>query len=313
MQSSVTENRDKFIGGSDIPVIMGISPFKTRWQLLQEKAGFVKDEFKGNEYTAYGNAMEGKIRDYINSLLDENFVEGKHVIEGKTFGLFEDEESGIGIRCHTDGETTDTILEIKTTGGNVDELVYKVQLLFYMMWTGRTKGLLAIYTRPDNMSLVFDPNRLTMIDISLDAESELVERINTEVDKFREDLKAIKNNPFLSEEDLLPSDLIDISARVVAFEERLSAIKAEEKKIKAEKQKLYDAMVKSNIKKWETMNGYKITRVDEIPASEKEVVDFDSEKFEEENPEIYKKYCKTVTVKVSGKAGYVKITPPKEK
>ena len=30
----VSEDRDKYIGGSDIPVILGLSPFKTRWQLL---------------------------------------------------------------------------------------------------------------------------------------------------------------------------------------------------------------------------------------------------------------------------------------
>ena len=33
----VTKDRDKYIGGSDVPIIMGLSPFKTRWQLLREK------------------------------------------------------------------------------------------------------------------------------------------------------------------------------------------------------------------------------------------------------------------------------------
>ena len=41
----VAEGRDKYIGGSDIPVIMGLSPFKTRWQLLLEKAGLEESSF----------------------------------------------------------------------------------------------------------------------------------------------------------------------------------------------------------------------------------------------------------------------------
>ena len=66
MQTSVKEDRDKFIGGSDIPIIMNLSHFKTRWELLQQKAGLIEDDFKGNDYTDYGNIMEGYIRDYIN-------------------------------------------------------------------------------------------------------------------------------------------------------------------------------------------------------------------------------------------------------
>ena len=44
MQKSVKEDREKYIGGSDIPIIMGISPFKSRFDLLLEKA-----ELKDND------------------------------------------------------------------------------------------------------------------------------------------------------------------------------------------------------------------------------------------------------------------------
>ena len=63
MQISVKENRDLYIGGSDIPKIMGISTFQTRWELLQEKAGLLENSFEGNSYTEYGNKMEPKIRE----------------------------------------------------------------------------------------------------------------------------------------------------------------------------------------------------------------------------------------------------------
>ena len=62
----VSIDREKWIGGSDIPAIMGISPFTTRFDLLLFKAQLVESDFGGNEYTKYGQTMEPKIRDYIN-------------------------------------------------------------------------------------------------------------------------------------------------------------------------------------------------------------------------------------------------------
>ena len=94
-------DRYKYIGGSDIPIIMGLSHFKTRYDLLLEKAQLKDDNFEGNEYTEYGNVMEPKIRQYINTLFKRNFKEYK---------LIKDD-----IRCHFDGIDDDMILEIKTT------------------------------------------------------------------------------------------------------------------------------------------------------------------------------------------------------
>ena len=43
----VTKDRDKYVGGSDVPIIMGLSPFKTRFELAQEKAGIERVILKG--------------------------------------------------------------------------------------------------------------------------------------------------------------------------------------------------------------------------------------------------------------------------
>ena len=86
---AVTVDREKYIGGSDIPIIMGISPFKTRFDLLLEKAGLKENDFTGNEYTEYGNKLEPKIRDFINENREDKFEEGKYIEND--------------IRCHTDG------------------------------------------------------------------------------------------------------------------------------------------------------------------------------------------------------------------
>ena len=110
MQETVKQDRDKYIGGSDIPVIMNLSPFKSRFDLLLEKAGYKESDFEGNVYTEYGNKLEPKIREYINNelgLKKDPFVEGKHTREAEADEI-------IGVRIHTDGENDDGILEIKT-------------------------------------------------------------------------------------------------------------------------------------------------------------------------------------------------------
>lgn len=305
MQSSVTENRSNYLGGSDIAILMGISPFKTRWELLQEKAGLRAIEEVDNPYIRYGNTMESKIRDYINScnFATDPFVEGKHVEEGEP----------IGFREHTDGENSKAILEVKTTGGNIDFEVYIVQLLWYMHRTGKGVGVLAVYQRPEDMSEEFDKNKLLIQIIDIEQYGDLLNKIQNEVNRFIGDLLLLKDNPFLSEEDLLPQELVEVAQKVIALENRLAEIKAEEAKIKSDKQKLFEAMMDSNIKKWETINGYKITRVDPIEPSIKQVTEFDVEAFKADHTELYEEYRRTVDKPVSGKAGYVKITPPKEK
>lgn len=295
---AVTIDRDKYIGGSDIPIIMGISPFKTRFDLLLEKAGLKEDDFTGNEYTEYGNVLEPKIREYINTTYDKEFVEGKHY-------------NG-DIRIHTDGEDKDCILEIKTTSQiheNVDDYkVYLVQLLFYMQETKRKIGYLAVYERPSNFDENFDKDRLKVYGIYIGDYQDLLEQINKAVDQFRIDLAKVKENPLLSEEDLLPVDLTELSNKVVALENQLAEIKKIEAQLKDLKEQLKTAMEKAGTKTWETPNGTKITLV---PDGEDKVVrKFNEKLFKDNNLDLWDEYSEEVVQK--GKSGYVRITLPKE-
>lgn len=298
MQKSVKEDREKFVGGSEIAVIMGISPFKTRYELLLEKAGLKEDDFEGNQFTEYGNMMEEKIRNYINEKYDTAFVEGKH-IEGD-------------IRCHTDGENKDYILEIKTTSEiheNVDDYnTYLVQLLFYMYHTKRHLGMLAVYKRPEDFNEEFEKERLHIYSVKIEDYQELINKINNAVDQFRIDLQKLKENPFLTEEDLLPIDLTKISYEIIALENKLKEYKKMEQEQKELKEQLKKAMEEKGIKSWQTPNGAKITLVED--GKDKEVMKFNEKKFMEENQDIYNNYLETKIQK--GKNGYVLITLPKE-
>lgn len=309
MQETVKQDRDKYIGGSDIPVIMNLSPFKSRFDLLLEKAGYKEDTFEGNVYTEYGNTMESKIRDFINEITKvakNPFVEGKHIREAEA-------DEVIGVRIHTDGENEDHILEIKTTSQvyeNVNDYkIYLVQLLYYMVNTGKPYGLLAVYERPEDLSEEFDEYRLQLFEISLENYEDLCSEIGEALEKFIEDLKKVKDNPFITEEELLPTEIIDITARIVAFESQLDYLKSIEKKIKEDKTRLKDAMQACGVKSWTTPRGYKITL---IPDGEDKVEKkFNVNKLKEADPDTYNKYLEDTIV--NGRSGYVKITAPKIK
>lgn len=316
MQDSVKQDRDKFIGGSDLPAIMNLSPFKKRFDLLLEKAGYKEDEFTGNIYTEYGNALEPVIRDWVNASLPktEKFKEGKHTREAK-------DDEPIGVRIHTDGENDTTVLEIKTTSQVHEDVndykIYLVQLLYYMVLTGKDYGVLAVYERPEDISAEdispetkpeFNSDRLQVFNIAITEYEDLVKEIGEAVEHFVEDLKQVKANPFITEEELLPQEIPDITARIIAFESQLEYLKQVEKTVKAEKDKLKKAMQSCGIKSFKTPNGYRLTLVDDGEDSIKKV--FDETALKKALPDIYALYLKDKVVK--GKAGYVLITPPKK-
>ena len=269
MQNTVNVNRDRYIGGSDVPIIMGISPFKSRFRLLQEKALIVENEFEGNEYTKFGNELEPKIRNYINSGMDDcYFVEGKHYAGD--------------IRIHTDGEDefVENVLEIKTTSHIYDDVrkykVYLVQLLFYLDVLGWKEGLLAVYERPaqlDKFSYRFDATRLHLYPVNVADYEDLIEEIRREVDRFRIDLKRIKDNPFLTESDFFPDDVQELANELVKYEEQAKIIEESFYASKAViEKKLSDALQTNKLKKCTGFRGwtFSLTPKGNIKSSHKE-------------------------------------------
>ena len=186
-----------------------------------------------------------------------------------------------------------------------------MQLLFYMELYGVKNGILAVYSRPSDLNTEFNADLLQIYEIDIKQYKLLLEEINAEIGKFRADLERLRNNPLLSEQDFQPTELIAISKKVVMVENRIAELKKLEAEQKQVKQILYDAMVKHNVKSWETPNGIKITRVDAVEPTVEIATEFDEERFKEEQKGLYVMYMHNVEKKKSGKAGYVKVTLPK--
>lgn len=304
----VTVDRDKYIGGSDIPAIFGISPFKSRWQLLLEKAEPSKDRQSvvTSREIEYGNVMEPKIRAHINS----------NVSSIATF--YPDQKIDGDLRANVDGwDGYGIILEIKTTSliqKNVRNYKhYIIQLLFYMKVYGVEHGLLAVYRRPEDFNEEFDPHNLETHHIRLKDYEDWAEEIDYQLERFRVDLERVKENPLLTEQDLQPNEVIKAAQWVMSVEAQLEFFKNIEEEHKAAKIELKKAMEKHGIKRWITNNGTKITLV---PDGEETVSkELDLKALEADLPELFKDvedggYMKSKVKK--GRAGHVRITLPRK-
>ena len=295
---TIREDRDKYVGGSDIPAILNISPWKSRWDLLLEKADLKESDFEGNMYTEYGNVMEPKIREHINDIWKREYKPATKIAGD--------------LRGNTDGYDGTTVIEIKTTSRDgktpEDFKDYLVQLLFYMYLYKVNTGALAIYKRPEDFSEEFDEDALTTFIIKAEDYKEETARILAEIQIFRDDLDYLNDYPLSAEEDL-PSRhaLVPIINEIVTIEGRLMEFKELMDQYDKAKAELLSQMLEHNVKRWKTPSGILFTAV---PAGDTKIVSvFDESGFQEDYPELYKEYQLTKMKK--GKAAYVRITYPK--
>lgn len=305
---SVTQNRNKYLGGSDLPALFNVSPFKDCFTLAREKAGIIPAAFKGNEYTRYGQLLEPQIRDYINSIYELKFKENTNINED------------LRLRSNCDGLDKDAglLLEIKTNAGDKttyeDVYDYVLQMQMYMFQFDVEKGYLVQYKRPENFwsglnyetqhtddyfNQDFDPERISVMEIKRD--DKLIQQILSKAEKFWIDVERLKQNPEMNEQEFYFGDnLVEYNNtinKLSVLEKELNRLSEMEKEAKTQREILYGLMEKVGVKTIVT-DALMITKVN--PTTTKTI---DSKKLKEEMPEIAEQYTK-----VSNKKGYVKIT-----
>lgn len=308
---NVTIDRQKYVGGSDLPSILGFNQKygKSVYLFAKEKAGIIPNDFKGNEYTRYGQLMEPIIRDYINSEYNTNYLEDTIVDEVR------------GYRGNTDGIDRNAvykILEVKTFGENLDVDYYEPQCQFYMETFNVDSCILVGYKRPISFytgidydleyddfyfNTTFDENNLVIHQIKRDKKK--WEKIETQIFKFKETVRYLKENPDTTEmefnEMFYGSELITKSNELNIVENQLSLLKDLETKSKKIKEDIYKIMEEKDIISFETEN-IKITKVS---PTEYNTVSIDSNKLKEDYEDIYEKYK---VIKSTKRKGYVLIT-----
>lgn len=305
---SVTQNRNKYLGGSDLPALFNVSPFKDCFTLAREKAGVIPAAFKGNEYTRYGQLLEPQIRDYINSIYELKFKENTNI----------NEELGLRSNCDGLDKEAGLLLEIKTNAGDKttyeDVYDYILQMQMYMFQFNVEKGYLVQYKRPENFwsglnyetqytddyfNQNFDPERISVMEIKRD--DKLIQQILSKAEKFWIDVERLKQNPEMNEQEFYFGDNLveynDTINKLSVLEKELNRLSEMEKEAKTQREILYGLMEKVGVKTIVT-DALMITKVN--PTITKTI---DSKKLKEEMPEIAEQYTK-----ISNKKGYVKIT-----
>ena len=296
-KDTVTKDREKFIGGSDLAGIMGLSPFIDRWTLLQQKAGLKERDFFGNEYTRYGDELEPIVRDYINEKYCRDF-EPAVKIDGD-------------LRGNCDGLDEGGLLEIKTTSHVYDTLDgykgYLVQILFYMKIFNVQHAMLAVYHRNEDFSTDFDPSRLQVIPIDIKDHLDTMDEVEQAIEMFRKDLSELRENPLLCEEDFMPNEIVEVTNKIMELENQLAAYKQMEAELKEFKSKLKVAMEEYGIKTWRLYDNTKITLVPD--GEDKEVEEIDIKALQKDHPELFGEGSGYVKRKLKkGRSGYVRIT-----
>ena len=296
-KDTVTKDREKFIGGSDLAGIMGLSPFIDRWTLLQQKAGLKERDFFGNEYTRYGDELEPIVRDYINDKYCRDFEPAVKVAGD--------------LRGNCDGVDEGGLLEIKTTSHVYDTLDgykgYLVQILFYMKIFNVQHAMLAVYHRNEDFSTDFDPSRLQVIPIDIKDHLDTMDEVEQAIEMFRKDLSELRENPLLCEEDFMPNEIVEVTNKIMELENQLAAYKQMEAELKEFKAKLKAAMEEYGIKTWRLYDNTKITLVPD--GEDKEVEEIDLKALQKDHPELFGEGSGYVKRKLKkGRSGFVRIT-----
>lgn len=305
MQESVKQDRHLWVGGSDIPIILEISPFKKRFDLLLEKAQVSEQKEFTSPQIEYGNVMEEKIRNHINKGKRNKYVENK--VELNYYD--------VPVRYHADGFNGKCVLEVKTTSQIYGDLngykKYLVQLLFGMWVNKVDKGLLAVYERPEDYSEEFDESRLQLFEIKMKDHQELLEQILDEVKRFwLVDLPRVKENSFITEQELkpqLPKELADNMNALELIEEQMKGFEELQEQYEKIKKAIYNGMYEHSIKNWTLPSGMKITLVLPTEDTTKIVDKFNLEMFKNDYPDLYSAYMGKEEKVTKGKKGYIRI------
>lgn len=314
------------LGGSDIAVVFGVSPWKTPLELWMEKHGDIPVKKQDNEL----QLEMGHLLEPISAHLFSR-VTGQYVYEDKNLYQHPDYPwalANIDRRYYTeDGE--DAILECKCTSfykrEDWDEdkypYYYELQLRFYMAVLNINKGAFACFwgNNPDN-----DFKHPT-IERDLEIEKEIFERCQAFIDSLYEGVpptmegvksetaikalqriyekgdKALPTLEFGAKKGKLIKKISENDMKVKLLKKEIDEIETESEELKV---KIIEEMKEHEAATYTEPDGTVYTA--KYPTRSRTTVD--SKRLKEEEPDIYKEYQKTTYSRTFS----VKVTEPKK-
>jgi len=282
------EERRKGIGGSDVAAIMGLSPWKTAYQVYQEKRKEVED-WKGNEATDWGSRLEPVIRQWYSDTTgrsvkvpDKLLVHPKYPFMGASLDGFTDDGRVVEIKTARSGK------DWGEPGTNQIPDYYAVQVHHYMTITGFQVADIPVSIAGGSPSLYI-----------VEADKEISEMIIEACAKFWERVQSGNPpDPVTYADAVARYGKSNAEGSVIASEGALAGV-AELKHLIAQRKELeaVEEDVKGRIIRFlgdtadtlidsagQTLVTYKLANGRKS---------FDAKAFEKDNPNLYQKYIKT--------------------
>lgn len=305
-QSSVVDNRDKYIGGSDLPKAKTLN---AAISLVKEKLSLKNKEFK-SIYTEFGNIAEPLIFEYLSMSL----YGGDGDLRPSQYKIVEREGKPLGFRanCDVEDRQAKAIIEIKT----IDEEVlgskdfekklhdYKLQCAFYQEVFGYKRGMIAVMPRPkwlidkafSDWAVGEMEERRTEIEefivkelydkieqfdanISPELVDEIAERVSN-IDRAYEQVKATE------EDNIATTDTEKIVAEYADLEMQITAIKERQAELMSALSDISEATA------WSVGDNV----ITYTPARTLTRKSFDSRAFSKEHADMYNAYVRETSV-----------------
>lgn len=281
------EERRKGIGGSDVAAIMGLSPWKTAYQVYREKRKEVED-WGGNSLTDWGKRMEPAIRQWYSDetgrdvrLPDKIMYHPQHPFMLASLDGFTDDGRVVEIKTARSGK------DWGEPGTNQIPDYYAVQVHHYMTITGFQVADIPVSIAGGSPSLYIVEADKEISEMIIEACAKFWERVQsgnppdpvTYADAVARFGKIKSDGSIIATTELIEAiaGLKQIRAQIKELEEHEEAWKA---RIIIALGEQADTLIDSA---GQTLVTYKLANGRKL---------FDSKSLEKEMPEVYQKYLK---------------------
>jgi len=253
------EFRAKGLGSSDMPVIMGVSPYKTRYQLWLEKTGKKLDDFAGNWATQRGTDLEPIVRDMYNTHTGLEMIPERTIHPSVPY-----------FRCNADGvdHNAKRMIEIKCGSKDGHYAIpdkYYPQIMFLSYMFGYEIDYVSYWNNEINI-------------IPVEANQDYTSKMIAEAHKFW-DLIITRTPPDLVDEDEIVLDSQELKDLLEEYEETKSIIDLNTAKLKT----LQNSISEKVTSKKAVCGSYKLNWVDKKGSINYKAIpvlkDYDLEEF----------------------------------
>lgn len=294
----IYREQQKGIGGSEAATILGVNPYKSKFNLWLEKTGQVPRPIVDNEYVEWGNLLEPVIRKKFADETGFKVMQNNFVLQHDTHDF---------MVANLDGEVIDPsfsgrgILEIKTTSehnkkawSNGCPVHYMCQIQHYLAVTGYQYAYVVCLCGGNHFVYYLVERNDYVIDQLISAEMEFMEQVRLGIppeiggSKTESEWLQVAFPESNEEEMTIPLSIERLAEEYWELQEEIKNLNARTEEIKNK--------IRLEGKEYKTLKGvsFKIS----MPTINK--VTFDSKLFAEEHPDLYAQY----KTKVSSYRGF---------